>query len=138
MQIRFLVPVLLVSAAFAQAPSQAPAPGPKPVGTMSQLMIEVIFPTSNAVFYVRDGPSNEKEWIDLQMYTLMLGESANLLMAPERARDKDRWMKDAQLLLDVGTKAYKAAKARNVPALQELNAELYESCQSCHEHYRPG
>ena len=39
---------------------------------------------------------------------------------------------------NVVMKAYKAAKAKNVPALQDLNAELYESCQSCHEHYRPG
>src|SRR2546423_4622249 len=112
MHIRSLALFLLVSAAFAQAP------GPKPVGTMSQLMIEVIFPTSNAIFYVRDGPANEKEWIDLQTYSLMLGESANLLMTPERARDKEQWMKDAKLLLDVGTAAYKAAKAKNVPALQ--------------------
>ena len=34
--------------------------------------------------------------------------------------------------------AYKAAQARNVKAIVDLNAELYESCQSCHEHYRPG
>ena len=68
----------------------------------------------------------------------MLAESANLLMADNRARDKDRWMKDARLLWTVGNKAFIAAKARDLPALEALNAELYEACQSCHEHYRPG
>ena len=125
-----LLPFLLISAAVAQAP--------KPVGTMSQFMVDVIFPASNAIFYVRDGPTNEKEWMDLQYNAFVLGETANLLMAPERARDKERWMKDAQLLLDVGQAAYKAAKAKNVKGLQDLNADLYEACQSCHEHYRPG
>ena len=101
-------------------------------------MIDVIFPASNAVFYVRDGPTNEKDWMDLQYNAFVLGETANLLMAPERARDKDRWMKDAQLLLDVGQAAYKAAKTKDVAALQALNSPLYEACQSCHVHYRPG
>jgi len=48
------------------------------------------------------------------------------------------WMKDAKLLRDVGTKAYVAAKAKDLAALEALNAELYEACQSCHVHYRPG
>jgi hypothetical protein len=129
--------MLLASAVLAQAP-QAPGSLAKPVGTMSQLMIDVIFPTSNSIFYVRDGPTNEKEWMELQFNALVLAETANLLMSPERARDKDQWMKDAKLLLDVGAAAYKLAKAKDVPGIQALNDELYEACQSCHVHYRPG
>ena len=68
----------------------------------------------------------------------MLAESANILMSPQRAYDNDRWMRDAKLLWDVGNKAYIAAKAKDLPALEALNDELYEACQSCHEHYRPG
>lgn len=127
---RRLLPWVIAATAVAQAP--------KPVGTMSQFMIDVIFPASNAVFYVREGPTNEKEWMDLQYNAFVLGETANLLMAPDRARDKDQWMKDAQLLLDVGLKAYQAAKKKDVAALQALNEPLYEACQSCHVHYRPG
>jgi cytochrome c556 len=74
----------------------------------------------------------------LESKTLTLAEIGNLLMAPGRAYNQDQWMKDAQLLVDVGNKAYRAAQARNLEALIDLNAELYESCQSCHEHYRPG
>jgi hypothetical protein len=140
---RFLVLFLLAGAVLAQAPStQAPpAEGPflKSVGTMSELMIDYIFPTSNEIFYVgRTETKTAKEWEDLKNNALMLAESANLLMAENRAKDKDRWMKDAGLLWDVGNKAFKAAKAKDLEGLKALNADLYEACQSCHEHYRPG
>ena len=43
--------LLLLSAAVqAQAPTEVPKA--KPVGTMSELMLDYIFPTSNEIFYV--------------------------------------------------------------------------------------
>ena len=145
---RLLVLFLLAGAALAQAPAnqvpsnQAPSPQPpflKSVGTMSEIMIDIIFPTSNEVFYVNREPNKtEKDWEDLRNNALVLAESANLLMAENRAKDKDRWMKDAQLLWEVGNQAFKAAKAKDLEGLKALNDDLYEACQSCHEHYRPG
>jgi hypothetical protein len=140
---RFLVLLLLAGALLAQAPSAQPpaAEGPflKNVGTMSELMVDYIFPTSNEIFYVGRNPNKtEKEWQDLRNNAMMLAESANLLMAENRAKDKDRWMKDATLLWEVGNKAFKASKVKDLEALKGLNDELYEACQSCHEHYRPG
>jgi cytochrome c556 len=106
---------------------------------MKELMLNVIFPTSNEIFYVgRNEEKTYKDWSDLQNNALMLGEAANILMAENRARDKDRWMKDAKLLWDVGDKAFKLAKAKDLEGLKALNDDLYEACQSCHEHYRPG
>jgi cytochrome c556 len=132
MRILVLFLFLISGVGLAQAPL-------KSVGTMSELMLNVIYPTSDEIFYVsRDEKKTEKDWIDLRKNALILAESANLLMADNRARDKDRWMKDAQLLWDVGNKAFIAAKAKDLPALEALNADLYEACQSCHEHYRPG
>lgn len=142
---RLLVLFLLAGAVLAQAPSSPPssqAPQPpflKSVGTMSEIMIDMIFPTSNEVFYVgREPNKSEKDWEDLRNNALMLAESANLLMAENRAKDQDRWMKDAQLLWDVGNKAFKLAKAKDLEGLKGLNDDLYEACQRCHEHYRPG
>jgi len=107
--------------------------------TMKGLMVDLIFPTSNALFYVsREEPKNGVEWAQLELTFLTLAESANVLMAAPRARDQGQWMDDARLLLNVGVKAYRNAKAKNYNALVELNDELYESCQSCHVHYRPG
>jgi len=134
--------LFLAGAALAQAPPTpvaAPEKFLKSVGTMSELMLDFIFPTSNEVFYVgRNKNKTPKDWNDLRNNALMLAESANLLMADNRAKDQDRWMKDARLLWEVGNKAFIAAKAKNLDALKALNDDLYEACQSCHEHYRPG
>ena len=106
---------------------------------MKEIMLDMIYPTSDEIFYVgRNEKKTEKDWVDIRRAALMLAESANLLMAPNRALDKDQWMRDAMLLQDVGNKAYKAAKAKDEDGLEALNAELYEACQSCHVHYRPG
>ena len=46
-------------------------------------------------------------------------------------------MDDAKLMLDAGPAAFRAAKTKDVAALDALNDQLYTSCTSCHQHYRP-
>jgi len=124
--------VLLLFGACLSAQSQ-------PVGTLSELMIRIIYPASDAIFYIATRtPTSEAEWGELQGKALAVAESANLLMMPGRARDQDRWMADAKLMLDAGRAAYRAARAKDVAALEAVNDALYTSCTSCHEHYRPG
>ena len=109
------------------------------VGTMSELMLDVIYPTSNAIFYIlRAPPKTDAEWNVLKTQALTLAESANLLTTPARAKDQDKWMADAKLLRDVGTAAYRAAQAKNVDAIVALNDQLYDACVQCHTDYRPG
>lgn len=111
---------------------------PLPVGTMSELMIDLIYPTSDAILYISTRtPTNDVEWNELRAKALTLAEAANLIMMPSRAYDNDRWMKDAQLMLDAGAAAFEAAKNRDLPALENLNQAVYESCLVCHFHYRP-
>jgi hypothetical protein len=111
---------------------------PLPVGTMSELMIDLIYPTSDAILYVSSRtPTNDVEWNELRAKALTLAEAANLLMTPPRAMDNGRWMQDAQLMLDAGTAAFEAAKNHDLPKLEELNQAVYESCVVCHFHYRP-
>jgi hypothetical protein len=129
---RPVILLLLVGAAFAQAPTF------QSVGTMSQLMVDIIYPASDAIFYAfREPPKNEHEWNILQGQALMVAESGNLLMLPSRARDQDKWMTDAKLLVDVGAAAYKAAKAKNMDAIVALNEQLNTACVTCHQDYRP-
>jgi hypothetical protein len=128
-------------AATPAAPPSAAKPMPTFPATMKELMVDLIFPTSNELFYVsRTEPKTDGDWMRLEMNFLALAESANVLMAPPRARDQGQWMKDAKLLLDVAVKAYRYAKARDYEALTtpELNEEIYEACQACHVNYRPG
>ncbi len=141
---RILTLVLLAGAtALAQAPA-APTPAPqrpptRNIGTMSDLMVKIIYPASDALFYIESRtPATDAEWSALEGQALLVAESANLLMLPGRARDQKQWMADARLMLDAGAAAVKAAKSRNVEAIAALSDQLLESCTSCHKHYRPG
>ena len=125
---------LLVVAGFLLAATSASA---QSVGTMSELMVKIIYPASDPVFYITTRtPTTEVQWGELQAQTLMLAESANLLMMPAHARDQDRWMADAKLLREAGAAAFTAAKAKDLAALEALNDQLYQSCTTCHMHYR--
>ncbi len=124
--------LFLAGAALAQAPSF------QPVGSMSQLMVNIIYPASDAIFYVaRAVPKTEAEWGALQNQALMLAESGNLLMMPGRARDQGDWIKDSKLLVDVGTAAFRAARAKDLDGVLALNQQLNDACVICHEAYRP-
>lgn len=132
----------VLGCASASAPTPTTTPTAKTparhVGTMSELMADFIYPASDAVFYISSRtPATSEEWMALQAQTLMLAESANLLMMPGRALDQDRWMSDAKLLLEAGEAAYRAAKDRDVAALEALSDQMYESCVTCHRNYRP-
>jgi cytochrome c556 len=135
---RLCVAVAAILAFCVAAPaSQESAPPTRPVGTMSELMIKLIYPTSDAILYIETRtPKTDAEWGELQAKTLTLAESANLLMMPGRARDQDRWMADAKLMLDAGMAAFAAAKKKDVDALAGLNDAVYQSCVVCHQHYR--
>jgi hypothetical protein len=117
--------------------AQSPAPF-QPVGNMSQLMIDVIYPTSDAIFYVeRTPPKNDQDWGVLRTNALTLAESGNLLMMGARARDQGDWIKDAKMLVDAGNAAYKAARAKDLNAVVAVNDQLYAACVTCHQQYRP-
>jgi hypothetical protein len=135
--------VLVVLAAAVTVDGQAArrpaATTPRPIGTMSELMVHLIRPASDAVFYITSRtPTTEAEWGTLQAQTLLLAESGHLLLMPSRARGRAQWLTDATLMLEAGRKAFAAATAKDVAALEALNDELYQSCVTCHQHFRPG
>jgi hypothetical protein len=126
------------SAPAAQDGQAAPVPRPAPVGTMSELMLNVIYPYSDAMFYIqRTPPKNQIEWNELQGKALALAEFGNLMMMPGRARDQDQWLRDAKLLAEAGAAAFKLAKSKDLEGIVALNDQLVTSCTSCHMHYRP-
>ena len=125
---------LLATAAVAQAPTTY-----EPIGTMSQLMVDIIYPTSDALFYVdQNPPKNDHDWNVLRGQALMLAESGNLLMMPGRARDQENWIRFSRRMTDLANTAYKAAQAKDMSAIQALNNPLSEVCIGCHYQYRPG
>ena len=131
--------ILLAGAALAQAPpNETPAPvSPyRNVGNMSRLMIDIIYPTSDAIFYVdRDEPKTEVQWNTLASQALMLAESGNLLMMPGRARDGALWMKQSRALIEAGAMAAKAADAKDAAGLMTAGHLIDLSCDRCHRRY---
>ena len=124
--------ILFLGTALAQAPTF------ENVGSMSDLMIHMIYPASDALFYIeRDPPKTDVQWNTIRMDALMVAESGNLLMMPGRARD-DEWVKDAKLMVEAGKAAYKAAMAKNMQGILDLGDQLTASCTTCHFKYRPG
>jgi len=128
----------LVSAAGIMS-AQAQQEGLQPLATMKQLMVEIIHPASNEIllFVSRGSSQDEKEWDRVRRSAITLAEAANLLTMRGRARDQGEWVKDAKLLADAGTAAYKAAEAKDAKALAALTESLDASCTTCHKQYRP-
>lgn len=110
----------------------------RPVGTISELMIEIIYPLSDELFYImRNPPDTALEWTALRRSALTLAESGNLLMLEGRAIPQEEWAVAARRLVDVSTMAYEATKAEDLQAILDLSAELEASCRGCHEQYHP-
>jgi hypothetical protein len=132
------IPVLLIAAGATVVQPGAPSPV-RHIGTTSELMVTVIRPASDALFYIETRtPADGDGWTALEGQALMVAEAANLLMLPGRARDQQQWIADATLMREAGAAAFKAAKTRKVEAVAAVSDQLYESCVACHQHYRPG
>jgi cytochrome c556 len=108
--------------------------------TMKQLMQDLIYPASNdmLLFVYRGEPKTEMDWANVRRSAITLAESGNLLTMPGRApASQSDWAKDAKTLSGIGTAAYKAAQAKDFPALAALADSLDASCTACHKQYRP-
>ena len=129
--------IVLLSGALAF--SQAPSESSPPVANLRQLMLDVIHPSSNEILLLiyRGGPQDAKDWASVRRSALTLAESGSMLMARARAIDQGDWIKDAKLLADAGTAAYKAAQAQDAKALALVPNQLDASCTTCHKQYRP-
>ncbi len=124
---------------LAAAMPLAQGPDPQPVGTMSQLMVSMVYPAANDILLSihRGGPKDDKEWVALERSAVLLGEAGNVLMMPGHAMGQGEWMTQARVLVDMGAAASKAARARDVQALAAVSEPLNAACTMCHKRYRP-
>lgn len=123
---------------IAAAAAQAQAPTFQPVGTVRQVMLGIVKPTSDVVFKFQfDPPKTDEEWATLQNNALNLAEAGNLLLLPGRAKDQGEWVKNAKTLIDTGSQAFKAANAKDAKALEAIGDKIDETCESCHAKYLP-
>jgi hypothetical protein len=124
---------IFATAAMAQAPTY------QPVGTVRQVMLGIVKPTSDIIFKVAgEAPKDDNEWAAVQNSALMLAETGNLLLLPGRAKDTNGvWRKNAKALIAAGTQAFKAANAKDANALTDIGDKIDETCEGCHAQYLP-
>ena len=124
--------------ALSQAHAQESNTNLQQVGTTAEIMRWMIYPTSNDIFNVqRTVPRNDFEWEKLERSALTMAEAGNLLMIGTRVKDQGGWIKNSKMLIEVGVRALKLAKAKDGDALAALNEDLNTACVTCHQEYRP-
>jgi hypothetical protein len=110
----------------------------QPVGTMSQVMVSMVYPAANEILLsvARGGPQTDKEWETLGRSAVLLGESGNVLMIRGHALDQGNWMKESRTLVDAGAAASKAIRAKDAAGLTAVSDQINASCVNCHKQYR--
>jgi len=127
-----VLPLLMAGAAMAQAPTF------QPVGTVHQIMLGIVKPTSDIIFAIPGKkPATDADWATVQNAALTLAEAGNLLMLPGRAKDNGEWVKDAKALVSAGSDAFKAANAKDAKALEDIGDKIEDTCEACHGKYLP-
>ena len=139
----------------------APVALQKVESNLLQLMRGMLFPASNVVFAAQRDLSRFRAdqepaispnlltslfggWEAVENASLVLAESANLLLVPGRACangnvppiERRDWIQFTQALRDAGQAAYKAARTRNQDAMIEVSGTVAASCSACHGVYR--
>jgi hypothetical protein len=142
----------LLAAGCSQQPPPAPANAAPPYNTsltMKQLMEFVIDPAvdevwdSVAIIITEKGenqkaPKTDEEWAKVRNGAATVQEAGNLLMMQGRARDDKQWMAMAKRMSDAANIALKAAEKKDVAALFDSGATIYNACSACHAAYRVG
>ena len=116
---------------------------------MKQLMEWVIDPAADvvwesvAIIITEKGenhkaPKTDDEWAAVRNAAATMVESGNLLMMSTRARDDKNWNAAARRLSDAATIALQAAEKKDVAALFDSGATIFNACSACHARYRVG
>lgn len=137
-----LVVALAVVPAGAQAPAEAVADG-RPLVTIKELMEKTITPATNTLWNVPEKPTDE-EWAALEEAAVTLLVATNVTALGGTGPMDDEWVKQPawnafnQAMLNAGTMALAAVRARDTEALIASGDVLYPPCEGCHSQFNPG
>lgn len=110
----------------------------KPVASVKQVMQGITVPASNAVFAVAgEAPKDDAGWQAVEASALAVAESGNLLLMKPRAVDDQDWKQYSLALIDAGTRAAEAARAKDAEKTSLAGDDMYNACEQCHAKYMP-
>lgn len=86
---------------------------------------------------VEIAPKTNADWAAVRDAAMILAESGNLLLLPERVQEGEQWTILAQALTATGRQALAAAEARDPEAVFDAGGEVYLVCAECHAAFAP-
>jgi hypothetical protein len=129
------------------ASTAAATPAVAPVATVKHVMRGITMPAAATIWdsvstivdakgVTENVPKNDEEWAVVGANAAVLAESANMLMAGDRAVDRGDWIKFATALRDSAQTALKAADAKDPQGILAVGEVINASCDACHERYQ--
>lgn len=116
--------------------AQQAGEGPRVVGTVRDIMRQMVMPSSDVVFGAgAEEPKTDADWEKVRLNAVQLAESANLLLMGSRVRDRGDWVKFANATVDAADAVVKLAAAKKSDGLAEASDKAYETCTTCHNKY---
>lgn len=135
--------------AAAAAPAAGAEGGYTAVADVRELMASILDPSTDVIWDAvgtiitvagteERMPKNDEEWAAVRRAAVIVAESGNLLLMPGRVPDDPDWTKMSQALIEVGSRAIKAAEAKDKDALFSAGGEIYVVCSACHAKFMIG
>jgi hypothetical protein len=133
----------------AAAPAADTAPAPAAIAphlSVNELMVTMIDNAGHVLWDAeKEGfaPKDDADWIEIEDHAIQLAAASTLIQLggtgptdPVWAR-QDNWRTDARAMGDAAIAARAAAKGRDLAALVTANTALVQSCESCHQAFKP-
>jgi len=139
---------VIASARTARATTPvAEAPATTPVASIKQIMNGIVMPDAYVIYEAvgtkssaagveEIAPQNDEEWAKVANSAAVVVEAGNLLLMGDRALDKGDWVKMTRAYMDAGTKALKAAEAKDKDGIVDAGGDLNTTCDNCHARYQ--
>jgi len=144
--------ILLMSGCSAGAPPQpaapasAPASAVPPAVSINALMVAWIDHSSHELWDTEkpgNAPKNDADWRRLERHAIQLA-AAGPLISLGGTGEYDRewsqragWTTQAQALTDSAVASLNAVRSKNFEAVVAANGRLTDTCEGCHEEFKP-
>jgi len=131
--------VLVPTFSQAQAPSRPTAPKLEPIAEVKLLMEGLAHPNFKALDrLLKESPADAEAWQFARGQSLLLAETANLLLLrpPKSAKAEAAWMARATEFRDAAVRLARTTSAQDAPKSQAALLSLATTCNRCHETFR--
>lgn len=134
-----ILAIILPAGSWSQAPPRTPPPKLDAVAETKLLMEGLAHPNFKAVDRIlKEGPEDAEAWQLARGQSLLIAETANLLMIrpPKSAKGEEAWMARSTELREKATTLAKAVAAKDMSKSRAALGGLAASCNRCHETFR--